>query len=74
MLGDPLPGAVEVLPAPEVLQCCSVDEGDKDAPPPSCAHCGQGDRPGESLLQTTDGGEFVWLHQACIDAYARAAA
>lgn len=29
MVGDPLPDDLGILPSPEVLQCCSVDPGDK---------------------------------------------
>lgn len=35
VLGDPLPEEQELLPTAEVLQCCSVDRGDKATPPPS---------------------------------------
>lgn len=33
VLGDPLPADVQILPEPEVLQCCSASPGDRAEPP-----------------------------------------
>ena len=74
ILGESLPGNVEVLPPPEVLQCCNVDEGVKEPPPPTfCDFCGEGGRADDPLLTSYDGEASALLHRSCWPSWAAAA-
>ena len=72
VLGEPLPGDIEVLPPPEVLQCCSVFEGDKTHSHEICAICGEGERADDPLLQVYDDEAHALLHRACWPEWAAA--
>ena len=72
VLGDPLPGDIEVLPPPEVLQCCSVDRGDNTHTHEFCAICGGGDRADDPLLTVYDDEAHAQLHRGCLPEWAAA--
>ena len=72
VLGDPLPGDIEVLPPPEVLQCCSVDEGVKAHTHEFCDMCGEGERADDPLLTVYDEEANALLHRSCWPEWAAA--
>src|SRR5262249_21699249 len=72
VLGDPLPEEIELLPRPERLHGCTVDEPGKPAstdPVNSdrCAYCRRGARLGDPLLDASTDGELIFIHRSCLD-------
>ena len=72
VIGDPLPDEIELLPRPEQLHGCTVDEPDMPAstdPRNSgrCAYCHRGARIGDPLLTASTYGEEFLIHRSCFD-------
>jgi hypothetical protein len=72
VIGDPLPDEIELLPRPERLHGCTVDEPGKSVstdPGNSdrCAYCRRGARLGDPLLDASTDGELFFIHRSCLD-------
>jgi hypothetical protein len=73
VLGDPLPEEIELLPKPERLHGCTVDETDNRSSSANsgngsrCVYCREGEMSGNPLLFASINGESFFAHRACLN-------